>query len=123
MADAPAFASSAPVFKVSGSRAPDLARDVVRLDIEETTEGLRTFTAQFLGSAPRDQASNDVVEYLDGTLLDFGKRMEVSLGPPGNERIVFAGVVSALEVSFAEGDVPVVASPSQRKKDRLIPLN
>src|SRR5262249_50090292 len=108
MAEAPAFASSAPVFKVNGTRAADLARDVVRLDIEETTEGLRTFTAQFLGSAPRDQPSNDVVEYLDGALLDFGKRLEVSLGPPGNEKIVFTGVVSALEVNFTEGDVPVV---------------
>ena len=108
MADAPAFASSAPVFSVNGSRAPDLARDAVRLDIEETTDGLRTFTAQFLGSAPRDQPSTDVVEYLDGTLLDFGKRLEVSLGPPGNEKIVFTGVVSALEVSFTEGDVPAV---------------
>ena len=110
MADAPAFASSAPVFSVNGSRAPDLARDAVRLDIEETTEGLRTFTAQFLGSAPRDPPSTDVVEYLDGTLLDFGKRVEVSLGPPGNEKIVFTGVVSALEVNFTEGDVPVVAT-------------
>lgn len=109
MADAPAFASTAPVFTVNGSRAPDLARDVVRLDVEETTEGLRTFTAHVLGSAPRDQPSTDVVEYLDGTLLDFGKRLEVSLGPPGNEKIVFTGVVSALEVSFTEGDVPVVA--------------
>lgn len=108
MVDAPAFASSAPVFSVNNSRAPDLARDAVRLDIEETTEGLRTFTAQFLGSAPRDQPSTDVVEYLDGTLLDFGKRLEVSLGPPGNEKIVFTGVVSALEVSFTEGDVPAV---------------
>jgi uncharacterized protein len=109
MADSPAFSSSAPVFTVNGSRAPDLARDVVRLDIEESTEGLRTLVAQVLGSAPRDQPSTDVVEYLDGTLLDFGKRLEVSLGPPGNEKIVFTGVVSALEVSFAEGDVPVVA--------------
>jgi uncharacterized protein len=108
MADAPAFASSAPVFKVNDSRTADLARDVVRLDVEESTEGLRTFTAQFLGSAPRDQPSNDVVEYLDGALLDFGKRLEVSLGPPGNEKIVFTGVVSALEVNFTEGDVPVV---------------
>jgi phage protein D len=108
MADAPAFASSAPVFSLNNSRAPDLARDAVRLDIEESTDGLRTFTAQFLGSAPRDQPSTDVVEYLDGTLLDFGKRLEVSLGPPGNEKIVFTGVISALEVSFTEGDVPVV---------------
>jgi phage protein D len=108
MADAPAFASSAPVFTVNRSREPDLARDVVRLDIEETIEGLRTCVAYLLGSAPREQPTTDVVEYLDGRLLDFGKRLEVSMGPPGNEKIVFTGLVSALEVSFTEGDVPVV---------------
>jgi phage protein D len=108
MTEAPAFASAAPVFTVGGKRQPDLARDVVRLDVEESCEGLRTLAAHILGSAPRDHPTTDVVEYLDGKVLDFGKRIEVSLGPPGNERIVFAGTVSALEVSFEEGDVPHV---------------
>ena len=108
MADTPTFASAAPVLKVDGNRVADLARDLVRLDIEESTEGLRTFTGHLLGSAPRVETSHDVVEYLDGKVLDFGKRLEVSLGPSGNEKIVFTGAVSALEVDFAEGDAPVV---------------
>ena len=33
----------------------------------------------------------------------------MSLGPPGNERIVFTGAVSALEAGFSEGDVPHVS--------------
>src|SRR5699024_4513638 len=49
-----------------------------------------------------------VVEYLDGDVLDFGTRLDVSAGPPGNERMVFSGAVSALEVRFVEGNVPVV---------------
>lgn len=107
MAD-PAFAAASPVFTVGGSRQPDLARDLVRLDVAEDVAGLRTLSAHFLASAPRTKSSNDVVEYLDGSTLDFGKRLQVSLGPPGNERTVFTGMVSALEVRFTEGDVPTV---------------
>jgi Bacteriophage probable baseplate hub protein len=104
----PAYASAAPVFTVAGTTEPELARDLVRLDVAEDVRGLRTLTACLLATAPRQQSSNDVVEYLDGRTLDFGKRLQVSVGPPGNERVVFAGSVSALEVQFTEGDVPVV---------------
>ena len=119
MGEAPASASTAPVFTVEGRREPDLARDAVRVEIEDTVEGLRTLTAHLLGSAPRDRPSTDVAEYLDGLLLDFGKRIEVSLGPPGNERIVFTGAVSALEVGFVEGDVPVVVVAAEDELMRL----
>jgi phage protein D len=103
-----AFASASPVLTVAGTRQPELARDLVRLDVEEDLEGLRTLTAHLLAAAPRQRPSTDVVEHLDGDVLDFGKRLQVSVGPPGNERIVFTGTVSALEVHFTEGDVPVV---------------
>jgi Bacteriophage probable baseplate hub protein len=104
----PVFAAASPVLTVAGTRQPELARDLVRLDVAEDTGGLRTLTAHFVATAPRKRSSNDVVEYLDGDVLDFGKRLQVSLGPPGNERIVFTGTVSALEVRFTEGDVPTV---------------
>ncbi|TYB64798.1 phage late control D family protein [Nonomuraea sp. PA05] len=104
----PAFAATAPVFSADGAHEPELGRDLVRLDVAEDVLGLRTLSACFLATAPRRRSSNDVVEYLDGGTLDFGKRLQVTLGPPGNERIVFAGSVSALEVRFTEGDVPVV---------------
>jgi phage protein D len=121
MADTPAFASSAPVIKIRGTRQPDLARDLVRLDVEESTGGLRTLTLHLLASAPREQPSTDVAEYLDGQVLDFGARTEVSLGPPGNERIVFTGLISALEITFDEGDVPhvTVAAEDELMKLRL----
>jgi phage protein D len=109
MAEAPAFASTAPVFKVAGTRQPELARDLIRLDVEEDTGGLRTLVAHLLGSVPTGGSGGDVVEHLDGRVLDFGVRLEVSLGPPGNERIVFTGAVSALEAGFSEGDVPHVS--------------
>jgi len=119
MTDAPLYAASSPVLKVDGTRQPDLARDLLRLDIEEGTEGLRTLVLHLVASASRDQPTTDVVEYLDGQVLDFGKRLEASVGPPGNEKIVFNGVISAIEVSFEEGDVPHVTA---RAEDDLMKL-
>src|SRR5215471_1348287 len=98
MADTPAYATASPVFTVDGTRQADLARDLVRLDVEESTEGLRRLTAHLLGNAPRVESSKDVVEYLDGNVVDFGKKLQVALGPTGTEKIVFTGVISALEV-------------------------
>ncbi|MBQ0826640.1 phage late control D family protein [Streptomyces tagetis] len=100
--------ASDPVFTVAGQRVPDLARDCLALSVEETTAGLRTLTAHFLAVAPRRRPNDDVVEYLDGRTLSFGSELSVSLGPPGNERVVFAGSVSALEATFDEGDTPHV---------------
>lgn len=119
MVEAPAYAATAPVFTVNGAREPDLGRDLVRLDVEEDVEGLRTLRAHVLASAPRERPTTDVVEYLDGRLLDFGKRLSVSLGPPGNEKVVFTGTVSALEVHFAEGDVPHVSMLAEDELMRL----
>ncbi|MGH8934208.1 MAG: phage late control D family protein [Egibacteraceae bacterium] len=119
MAEPLLYAATAPVVRVDGTRQPDLARDLLRLDVEETTEGLRTLALHVVASVTRDRPNPDVVEYLDAAALDFGKRLEVSLGPPGNERIVFAGAVSALEVSFEEGDVPHVTALAE---DELMTL-
>ena len=119
MADPPLFASSAPVVKVEGTRQPDLARDLLRLEVEESTDGLKTLALHLIASAPRNQQSTDVVEYLDGTVIDFGKHIEVSLGPPGNEKIVFAGVMSSIEVGFDEGDVPHVSLTAEDELMRL----
>ena len=67
MADAPAFASSAPVFSVNGSRAagPGQGRGAARHRGDDRRPA-HASPLQFLGSAPRDQPSTDVVEYLDG---------------------------------------------------------
>ncbi|KRB43008.1 phage late control D family protein [Terrabacter sp. Root181] len=119
MAETPAYASASPVLSVDGSREPDLARDLVRLEVAETTEGLRTLVAHVLGNAPRVQSSKDVVEYLDGRTLDFGKRLQVSIGPPGTEKIVFKGVISAIGADFADGDAPTIVIHAEDDLMRL----
>ena len=102
------YSSYAPVFTVRGRTAGQLERDLLRLDIKEGTFGLRTLVAHFLAIGPRSDGSAESLSYLDGSVLDFGSAITVTLGPVGGERQVFRGTVSGLEVSFAEGEVPYV---------------
>lgn len=113
------YASSAPVFKVDGQAQGELARDLIRLEVEETTAGLKTMRARFVGVGPADGAPAEELLYLDGRVADFGKEVEVSLGPPGNERIVFNGLVSALEAEFDDGEEPAVSLFAEDKLMRL----
>jgi phage protein D len=105
----PLYASWAPTFLVDGSPQPDLAGDLLHLEVEETTEGLRTCVARFLNIGPRGGAAAEGFLYLDGRTLDFGKRLEVSVGPAGGERVVFRGVVSALEHRWADREAHELA--------------
>jgi uncharacterized protein len=113
------YITTAPVFKVDGQVAPELARDLLRLEVAETTEGLKTCVARFLGVGPADGASAEQFQYLDGALVDFGKPLEVSLGPRGNERIVFRGSCSALEASFNELRAPEIVVFAEDKLMKL----
>ena len=112
------FVSTSPVFKVDGERQADLARDLLRLEISETTEGLKTCVAHFVGIGPKPDGSEGEL-YLDGSILDFGKAFEVSIGPPDDERIVFKGLLSALEVRFDEGATPEVTTFAEDKLMKL----
>ena len=102
------LAATFPVFKLDGTVSGDLARDLVRLEVDETTAGLKHLKATFIAVGPGSGATEQLI-HLDGSDLDFGKRLEVSVGAPGEERIVFKGVVSAIELEHAEGDQPFVS--------------
>lgn len=119
MGSTPTYAAAGPVFLVDGKQEGDLARDLVRLDVRDSTAGLKSMSAHLIASSRRERSSDDVVEYLDGRLLDFGKRIQVNLGPVTNEKIVFKGVISALEVEFSEGNVPTVAVYAEDELMRL----
>lgn len=114
----PLLSTSAPVFKVDGQVQASLARDLLRLEIDETTEGLKTCCAIFIGVGPASGGSEQL-QYLDGSVVDFGKALEVSLGPAGNERIVFKGSVSAIEARFVEGRPPEVQVLAEDKLMKL----
>ncbi len=103
------YAAAAPVLTVDSRTEGALARDLLRLDIEEGTLGLRTLVAHFQAVGPDSDGSTEQLSYLDGQVIDLGKSIEVVLGVPGEERQVFGGNVSAVEVSFEEGGDPSVS--------------
>jgi phage protein D len=102
------FGATAPVFKVGGDVKGELARDVVRLEIEEATDGLKTLVLRLLAVGPQQNVAEEQLLYLDGKVLDFGKELEISIGPSDDARIVFKGLISAIEVAFTEGSEPHV---------------
>jgi len=104
------YTSTAPTFKVGGTMKGELARDLLRLDVEEDTEGLKTLRAHFLAVGPANQGNDEQPLYLDGAILDFGKSIEVAIGPPNNRKVIFKGAISALELSQEEGQMPIVTA-------------
>ena len=103
------YASHAPVFSVDGTLEGALARDLLRLDVEEGQLGLRTLVLRLHGVGPDSDGSSASLSYLDGQVVELGCMLDVNIGPPGGERQLFHGTVSALEAGFAEGGVPVVS--------------
>jgi phage protein D len=102
------YSSTAPTFKVGGSLKGELARDLLRLDVEEDTEGLKTLQAHFVAVGPATQGGEEQPLYIDGQVLDFGKSIEVEIGAPSNRKVIFKGTVSALELTREEGQLPRV---------------
>ena len=111
--------STAPVFEIDGEVRGEPARDLIRLEIEETTAGLKTLQARFIavGATPGGQVED--LLYLDGAIFDFGKKLSVSLGSTSEARVVFQGFVSGLEVNFEESTPPEVVVFAE---DRLMDL-
>lgn len=104
----PYLASTSPVFAVGGQVKGELARDLVRLEIEETTSGLKQLDARFFAGGGDADPGTGRLQYVDGAVLDFGATLRVSIGPPDTERVVFEGRISTLEASFGDGQAPQV---------------
>lgn len=102
------FAAKAPVFKVGGEVKGELARDVARLEIEEATDGLKTMMLRLIAVGPQGNSAEEQELYLDGTIVDFGKEIEISIGPTDNARVIFKGPISAIEAIFSAGAEPHV---------------
>ena len=100
--------STAPVFEVGEQVKGELARDLLRLEVAETTAGLKTLTARFRALGPIPGAADEGQLYLDGAILDFGKKLDVSIGPGPDARTIFEGYISGIEAVFKEGKEPEV---------------
>lgn len=104
----PLLASASPVFTLGGERSADLGRDCVRLEICESTDGLRTLKADLVAVGDDATGPQAKMHYLDGQLVDFGRALVVALGPEGNQHTVFEGSVSGLEAVYVDGTPPRV---------------
>jgi len=102
------YTFTAPIFKLDGEAHGDLARDLRRLEIEETTAGLKRLTARLVAQGAPVEGAEQRLLYLDGATVDFGKRLQVVLGASPAAYEVFDGWISALEAQFREGREPEV---------------
>jgi len=115
----PLFIATVPVFKVDGEVRGELARDILQLEVSEDTTGMKRLVARFVAQGPMSGAETEGLLYLDGRVLDFGKSLEVSIGPASSARTVFKGLVSGLEASFRQTREPQVVAFAE---DRLMDL-
>ncbi len=113
------FISSTPVFTVDDEDQGELARDLLFLQVEESISGLKNLRARFVAIGPQQGADEQQLMYMDGRILDFGKSLRVAIGPLEGQRTIFDGYISALEVSFDEGEDAEVSICAE---DRLMDL-
>jgi uncharacterized protein len=104
----PVHGSMSPVFSVAGERSPDLARDCIRLEVTEGTDGLRTLRAEFVATGDGATGAGADVRYLDSRILDLGGALSVVLGPDGGQHNVFEGTISGVEAVYSDGVPPRV---------------
>ncbi|AHH99473.1 phage late control D family protein [Kutzneria albida] len=115
----PVVANASPVFTVDGELSRDLARDCVRLEIEEGLEGLRTLRAHLIAIGPGTTGPQQRMLHLDGRGVDLGKALRVAIGPATGQRYAFEGTVSAIEAVFGDGEPPVVVVHAEDALMRL----
>lgn len=106
MADGSLLSSATPVFRVDGARDGGLARDLVRLEIDEDASGMKRLAARFTAWGPAVRDGEEGELWFDRAVIDFGKRLAVAIGPTGNDRTIFEGAISALEADQREGREP-----------------
>ncbi|HEV7374865.1 MAG TPA: contractile injection system protein, VgrG/Pvc8 family [Pyrinomonadaceae bacterium] len=102
------YSATAPVFEVEEDVKQELGRDLVRLEVSETTSGLKTLSARFKAIGNVEGSAQQGQLYLDGTIVDFGKKLDVSIGPGPEARTIFEGYISGLEAIFKEGADPQI---------------
>ncbi len=115
----PSLGVVSPVFTVNGELSRDLARDCVHLEVDEDIAGLRTVQAHFVAVGAGATGPQDRMLHLDSIVIDFGKAFQVSVGPEGGQRIVFDGVISAIEVIFGDSEPPRVVVLAEDALRRL----
>ncbi|MBB5019139.1 phage protein D [Chitinivorax tropicus] len=101
--------TATPTFTLDGQRQPSLARDLVRLEVDEDIWGMKRLMARFSAWGQQPGGGGKEVElYWDGQTVDFGKSMAVSIGSPSQARTIFKGLITALQADYREGSEPQI---------------
>jgi uncharacterized protein len=110
---------ASPVFTIAGEAVGSLARDCVRLVVDEGVEGLRTLEAHFVATGVGAPGPPGELLHLDGTEFDFGTDVQVAVGSDGSQKVIFEGTVSGIEVVLGDSEQPLVVMLAE---DRLMRL-
>ncbi len=113
------IATVSPVFTVGGDLVRELARDCIRLEVGEGVEGLRTLRATFLATGVGAKGPQERLLHLDGRTIDLGSALKVALGADSEQRNVFEGTVSGLELLLGDGEPPLVVAHAEDALMRL----
>ena len=92
-----ALASSRPSLRIAGQDQPDLAAQLLQLEVRDDAQGLARCEAEFGNWGVVNGQSG--FRYFDRALLDFGKGFELRLG----DSLLFDGRVMGLRASYPEG--------------------
>lgn len=100
------FYNAKPVFTIDGEDISDMARDIIYLSVNETVAGMKSLEARFTAIGPMLGSETEGLMYLDGRFIDFGKQLQVAIGPTSRQRFIFDGFISAIEIQFEETQEP-----------------
>lgn len=98
------LSSMTPRVRIEGDLVDEVTIELLDVRVEETIAGLKTLELALFADSPEpgvdDRPPNP--RFLDGETVDFGKRIEIVLGPESDPVTVFDGKISAIELEFAE---------------------
>lgn len=114
----PLFVGTSPVFTIDGQDRGELARDLVFLQVQESVSGLKNLQARFVAVGPNNSQSDELL-YMNGRIIDFGKPLRVAIGPLDQQRTIFDGHITAIEIQFEEAEEPELCIFAE---DRLMDL-
>jgi phage protein D len=95
-----------PIFRVDGQRQPALDDAIIDLEVADDTDGMTRLEARFenWGTPPGGGAPG--LMFFDGGAIGLAKKLEVSIGPEGADRVVFSGRVTSMGGRFGSARVP-----------------
>jgi hypothetical protein len=99
----PAFASASPSFALDNEPSRDLADACLKVEIHD--ELTRTMQAHFA----------------EGPVIELGQAIGVTLGAAADQRTIFGGVISAVELVFEDGAQPAVVVSAEDATPPMVP--